>query len=482
MRSEFDQEMDSLLREGARRWRAAPTRQGAAANERAEADAAGGLLRAMPYGAHLDADEQNAYAENSLPASARTHYAAHLADCDVCRRGVTQLALAAGMPAQLEQQATATAQGVLGNVNLPNVAVPNVTWRERLGALFAPRAWRYAVPALALLLVGAVALLVLLRERRSEVSIAEQRNTSGQAKPAQPDTHHAPQDNRAATVGGEGGTLSTANSNASVTKEEVAAGGREEQGQPKAGTVLSDDAAAPPPPASVSSGTATTGAPSDVAGMPVPAATPEPIFEATPIPVPEAVISSQETEKKTKALERADELAKDAQKQDNYENNSRREQISGPRRNSEQARNMQRGGSIAGRDNADKNDRASATPTPAPPAAPTASARSAARRREPEGERDARSSDEATESTMPKGMRLPKSTAETRTVAGRKFRRAGSAWIDTAYQSSQAVTVVRRNSEQYRALIADEPQLRRISDALGGEVTVVWKGRAYRIR
>jgi hypothetical protein len=41
---------------------------------------------------------------------------------------------------------------------------------------------------------------------------------------------------------------------------------------------------------------------------------------------------------------------------------------------------------------------------------------------------------------------------------------------------------VRRNSEQYRALIADEPELRRISDALGGEVTVVWKGRAYRIR
>ncbi len=74
------------------------------------------------------------------------------------------------------------------------------------------------------------------------------------------------------------------------------------------------------------------------------------------------------------------------------------------------------------------------------------------------------------------------SVAETRTVAGRKFRRQGSAWIDTAYSAGQSYTLVRRNSEQFRALVADEPELRRIAGALGGEVTVVWKGRAYRIR
>jgi hypothetical protein len=76
----------------------------------------------------------------------------------------------------------------------------------------------------------------------------------------------------------------------------------------------------------------------------------------------------------------------------------------------------------------------------------------------------------------------PKSVAETRSVAGRKFRRQGNAWVDTAYREGQSYTVVRRNSEQFRALAADEPQLRRVADALGGEVTVVWKGRAYRIR
>jgi len=71
---------------------------------------------------------------------------------------------------------------------------------------------------------------------------------------------------------------------------------------------------------------------------------------------------------------------------------------------------------------------------------------------------------------------------ETRTVSGRRFRREGNAWIDTAYKSSGAVTNVGRGSEQFRALIADEPGLRSIFQQLGGEVIVVWKNRAYRIR
>ena len=97
MKAEFDKDIDSLLRESARRGRAASVEPGAAA---------GGAVHA----AHLDADEQSAYAENALPAAARAHYAAHLADCDDCRRNVTRLALAAGMPAQLEPRATAAEQ------------------------------------------------------------------------------------------------------------------------------------------------------------------------------------------------------------------------------------------------------------------------------------------------------------------------------------------------------------------------------------
>jgi hypothetical protein len=71
---------------------------------------------------------------------------------------------------------------------------------------------------------------------------------------------------------------------------------------------------------------------------------------------------------------------------------------------------------------------------------------------------------------------------ETRTVSGRSFRRQGNAWVDTAYDSSRTTVNVSRGSEQFRALTADEPGIGAIASQLGGEVIVVWKGRAYRIR
>ena len=72
------------------------------------------------------------------------------------------------------------------------------------------------------------------------------------------------------------------------------------------------------------------------------------------------------------------------------------------------------------------------------------------------------------------------SSSETRSVGGRRFRRQGNAWVDTAYNSSRQTINVARGSEQYRALVADEPELHSITRQLGGEVIVVWKGRAYR--
>src|SRR5687767_12570201 len=70
--------------------------------------------------------------------------------------------------------------------------------------------------------------------------------------------------------------------------------------------------------------------------------------------------------------------------------------------------------------------------------------------------------------------------ADSRMVAGKRFVRQNNSWIDAAYQQSRATTNVKRGSEQYRALVADEPGLRTFAEQLGGEVVVVWKGRAYR--
>lgn len=70
---------------------------------------------------------------------------------------------------------------------------------------------------------------------------------------------------------------------------------------------------------------------------------------------------------------------------------------------------------------------------------------------------------------------------ETRIVLGKRFARSGPGWVDTEY-GSQATFRLTRGSEQYRALIADEPGIRTIAERLDGVVIVVWKGRAYRIQ
>lgn len=75
-----------------------------------------------------------------------------------------------------------------------------------------------------------------------------------------------------------------------------------------------------------------------------------------------------------------------------------------------------------------------------------------------------------------------KAYVETRSVAGRYFTREGNAWIDTEYDPARATIRVARGSDQFRALVADEPGIRTISEQLGGVVIVVWKGRAYRIQ
>jgi hypothetical protein len=68
---------------------------------------------------------------------------------------------------------------------------------------------------------------------------------------------------------------------------------------------------------------------------------------------------------------------------------------------------------------------------------------------------------------------------ETRSVGGHKFRKQGNAWVDMKFKSSMAVTNVARGSEEFNALDSD---LRSIAEKLGGEVIVLRKGKAYRIR
>src|SRR5215208_5911983 len=122
MRQETNNEMDLLLRRLSRR-QDAP----------------------MPDANHLDADELSAYAENALPAAARARYTSHLAECTRCRELVVQLSASGGMVSAAE---TAT------------VSKPSL-WRTLLASLSAPMVWRYAAPALGLIVVAAIGFVVL---------------------------------------------------------------------------------------------------------------------------------------------------------------------------------------------------------------------------------------------------------------------------------------------------------------------------------
>jgi hypothetical protein len=93
--------------------------------------------------------------------------------------------------------------------------------------------------------------------------------------------------------------------------------------------------------------------------------------------------------------------------------------------------------------------------------------------------REARA-DENTAGAATGGGRAENET-ETRAVAGHRFRRQNGAWVDVAFDSSRSITNVARGSEQYRALIADEPGIGTIAERLSGSVIIVWNGRTYRI-
>src|SRR5437764_6016731 len=111
---------------------------------------------------HLDADELNAFAEGSLPVAARSRFVSHLADCDDCRRLVSQLAISAGAVAKAETSgAPATA---------------DVSWLEKLGVFFRPPALRYAAFAAVVVAAVGVAFLVMRQTQQNRESALVAKN------------------------------------------------------------------------------------------------------------------------------------------------------------------------------------------------------------------------------------------------------------------------------------------------------------------
>jgi len=373
MRQETNNEIDLLLRRLSRR-------QGATA----------------PAGDHLDADELSSYAENALPAAARTRYTDHLAECSRCREHVVQLSSAAGVVVAEEPSHVAAASGL----------------RKFLASLFTPMVLRYAVPALGLVVVAVIGLTVF---RRGQVSSSpEMVATSRKAETPAVAQETKPQDNYTFAQPDK--------SSASPAPE------------PRRGRIEAE------PPAPVAAPAANT--PAD-ASKEAPVAKTESTTVATAAAPPAA----------PKPAETTDEARKqDAEAQKKL---AQERPTATPQAESAERQRDFQAGAVA-------------------PAGVAATRRAAKRADSAE--------DKAGGAPMPLKLgEKDRDDGETRTVAGRRFRKQRGMWVDTAYAGA-ATTDFTRGSEQYRGLVADEPEIKKIADQLDGQIIVVWKGRAYRIR
>lgn len=368
---------------------------------------------------HLDADELNSYAEGVVPGAARARYTEHLADCASCRRIVIGLTQAAGATPRYEGSEQQDPAGV---------------W-QKLAALFSPMVLRYAVPALALTAVIAMSLL-LLRQRHTDF-VAQNQHPDSQVVngPAQAELPPGP-----STIGTQStdqkGTESPAN--AVVPKEQKNFQDEKSIAAQKPGTSTGGDLK-----------TAATTEESPQSGQVARVAESQPTFapETPAAAVAPARPTGSEADKIVILRKESTSREAEERRRENYKDQPRDDTVSGPNRSKSEPSPI-------------TNRRVAGLASVA----------------------QDRAGDAANKSESDTGRKKTDSDVETRQVSGRRFRRHGNTWVDAAYESSRATVNVARGSEQYRALIADEPGIRAIAEQLGGEVILVWKGRAYRIR
>lgn len=446
MKQNAETEIDLLLRRHARRGGGAARvfDDGGGAQDDASRRAGGG--------AHLDADELNAFAEGMLPAPARARYASHLADCDSCRKVVTELALVNSAAMEEEER-----------VAVAPVSSPKSSWREWIAALFSPPVLRFAVPAFGLLIVGFILFAVMQTRRNNSTLVAQ--NGEKQATVSNANTSAVPQDYKAA----DSSTAAQPNASRESTAQDQKVIVPGEQGgvtvPPVQKPLVTPDAKNPEQartetvPAEPTTVDKVTGGKRDEdRRQDEEAQRNEPLRErgrardeeraaasiAPPSPASSAGAVSMAKEKS--------EVAKEAPK-DQPARPSSNVILDGASADSNEINSSQNKGYGGAKT---PNATLSARKRAAAPRNNTAETKT--------GEDDARND-----------------AYETRRVGGRTFRRQGGAWIDTAYNSSRRIIPVRRGTEQYRALVADEPSIGSISSQLDGAVIIVWKDRAYRI-
>jgi hypothetical protein len=432
MKQANNTEMDRLLQRHARRWNAA----GATAGESDGGDDAVAMNEA---GAHLDADELNVYAEGALPPAARARYASHLADCRSCRATVTNLTLAAHEAA--EERASAA----------PESASPSKSWWSAIAALFAPPVLRYAVPAIMLLGVIVVA-LVATRDRSEPQFVAQ--NQEKQADNDVGSERAAPETSASQISPGESADAA----NSSATPTETTKRDATSETTPSDGILRSNANTGQISSATANEPTPAQASDADDSPQRRERALDDELYATEPKPAPAPPVTTSRPA--APSAGKVEEARQD------------REQDAAATGANTETADLGRASTSSSRKEAEAKDKSSAAGEDAARQGGASQTGARAMTRKAAKSPAANRADDNKDAS---------NSTETRSVAGRRFRRQGNAWIDTAYSSSRSTINVARGSDQYRALAADEPGLRSIAEQLGGEVIIVWKGKAYRI-
>ena len=378
---------------------------------------------------HLDADELSSYAQNVLPPAARARYMEHLVECSTCRRLATELSLALGVATVAAPVETVSPAGGL---------------KKFLASLFTPMVLRYAVPALGVILVTIIG-FVVLRQRGapeefvSQIATQPIPNAHPEQRAAVPPVE---QQNRQEDARAGAKTANEAPPSREGEAGRTAGGGAETKSEESKTAATADTAGAAPAVAAP----VTVATPSDVQPYTSRSVSELPVVNPTPPAAPKTSITTDgidDTKSKKESV-------------------AKREVKQAAQPGSLQAASEKKQANEAARDD-DSRTKEEADQNKARTGAGTET--SVAGRAYKTGRRED-----------------SKDEAEIRSVAGRKFRKERGIWTDTAYDSSTGTTSMARGSEQFRSLVADEPAIKTIAEQLDGEVIVVWKGRAYRIR
>jgi len=399
---------------------------------------------------HLDADELNAFAEGAAPAAARSRYVSHLAECHDCRRLATQLSSAAGATANAGAGAIETAGGSL--------------W-QKLTSFFAPPMLRYAAFAAVLVVAVGVTFLALRRQGNSTLVARNEQTAEKEVSAVKPGEPSAPQVKQTAqTFANPSATVShpAENRSSDLKKDE---------------SKVADNTTAPPKPEKEG---ATTDRPLFVRGAEPVIAKQQETRQQQPSFAPPPPGEAGRAQTQSREERAAQSVAK----------------ASGPRKaepSSDKLKEMDRSvGGISqnraaeGDDNRTRNNQAmNQQSTNQQTQQSQNRIQDSNSQAATQGNlavnrtRDEVSNETARKPTTGAARRESEKAPETRSAGGHKFRRQGNAWVDSKFKSSMSITNVARGSEAFRSL---DPAVRSMAEQLGGEVIVVSKGKAYRIR